>query len=524
MNNTENQVNISLENRIDPYDFTATGYFSVSQSGLITNVNLSGAKLLGVEKSELIGKAFTLFVSSEDLVIFFMHRNNIFSKKEPQTCEMCLVKGDRSQINAYIEFVLIHDTEKNTDTLQMSITDITEKKQAMNALQHKQDLTNIIFSISTNLITCPQDDIDSAINHVLATIGVFSEVDRSYVCLFQKEESKVSISHEWYSEGIDTQFMAPTLFAIDEIPGILGDLESNTDIIIADMDSLLKEIATEADIFHLQGTKSVMYSPMYFGESLYGVIGLDSLAKKGNWSKDIDSLLKITGEMITNTLMRQNLEGIAFDTKKAAVIDEPVELHDVPIEEIIDKPEIAAPEKQDLRTEWVLEKGSPPDPAMALKLYPKDDNRVTIACPNCIRRKDVTLAKINELGGMLKVKCICDREFYIHLDLREAFRKRVNLEGVFTRRSYRNISYDSESDWGKIRVKDLSKTGISFIASGLHNIRRGDRLMVRFTLDNSAKTVINKKVVVRSVNGNNVGCEFVGTDKNDITIGFYLLG
>jgi hypothetical protein len=54
-------------------------------------------------------------------------------------------------------------------------------------------------------------------------------------------------------------------------------------------------------------------------------------------------------------------------------------------------------------------------------------------------------------------------------------------------------------------------------------MRVNDRFRVKFTLDNTARSVIQKEVVVRSVAKETVGCQFVGQDPCDVTLGFYMM-
>ena len=98
----------------------------------------------------------------------------------------------------------------------------------------------------------------------------------------------------------------------------------------------------------------------------------------------------------------------------------------------------------------------------------------------------------------------------------------VNLEGVFIRGHGDRLALKSD-DWGRIQIDNLSRHGIGFRVFGKQDIRLKDRFRVKFTLDNTAGSVIQKEVVVRSVTGETVGCQFVGTDACDVTIGFYMM-
>ena len=44
-----------------------------------------------------------------------------------------------------------------------------------------------------------------------------------------------------------------------------------------------------------------------------------------------------------------------------------------------------------------------------------------------------------------------------------------------------------------------------------------------FTLDNRKKSVLFKKVIIKTVNGNQIGCEFLEDRAYEKELGFYLL-
>src|ERR1700733_9210936 len=49
------QVEAALERYTDLYDFAPVGYFTLSADGITREVNLPGARLLGLERSRVVG-------------------------------------------------------------------------------------------------------------------------------------------------------------------------------------------------------------------------------------------------------------------------------------------------------------------------------------------------------------------------------------------------------------------------------------------------------------------------------------
>ena len=48
------------------YEFSAIGYFALTRDGVISDINLAGATMLGEERNNLINRGFSVFVVPED--------------------------------------------------------------------------------------------------------------------------------------------------------------------------------------------------------------------------------------------------------------------------------------------------------------------------------------------------------------------------------------------------------------------------------------------------------------------------
>ena len=163
------------------------------------------------------------------------------------------------------------------------------------------------------------------------------------------------------------------------------------------------------------------------------------------------------------------------------------------------------------------------------KAYIKDKGPVPIRCPACMTEKELPYQKIAG-KHKFKVKCTCGSVFGIQCEYRGKYRKEVNLDGIVLMPS-QNLKWGktlSESQETKIkpincRIFNISLGGIGLRLQSKLEIEEGDLMLVRFTLDNSASTEMEKKVIVRAVKDTYIGCEFFEADKNDTTLAFYFL-
>ena len=124
------------DNYSDLYDFAPVGYITLSEKGLILEANLTSADMLGMERSLLIGKPFSRFITGDTQDVFYFHRKKLFETKNMQTCELKLLKKDGPQFHAQLECILIKDTEGNITQTRTAISDISERKRVEKALRN----------------------------------------------------------------------------------------------------------------------------------------------------------------------------------------------------------------------------------------------------------------------------------------------------------------------------------------------------------------------------------------------------
>ncbi len=115
----------SRDKFLDLYDFAPTGYLSLNNKALITEVNLRAATLLGVERGDLVNHGFGQFITPGDLENwdqYFMHVRN---RKEKQVRTLMLKRGDSSTFPARLEGARLTGSN-GTINVRIAFSDITD--------------------------------------------------------------------------------------------------------------------------------------------------------------------------------------------------------------------------------------------------------------------------------------------------------------------------------------------------------------------------------------------------------------
>jgi PAS domain S-box-containing protein len=110
----------------DLYDFAPVGYVTLGRDRTIRRVNLTGARLLGVERTRLVGQKFGFFVAEPDRAVFNAFLEKVVATLAKEVCEVALLKKGEPPLYVHITAEVSQDGQE----YRAVMVDITERKQA----------------------------------------------------------------------------------------------------------------------------------------------------------------------------------------------------------------------------------------------------------------------------------------------------------------------------------------------------------------------------------------------------------
>ena len=127
---TEAQIALeeSRDRFVDFYECAPVGYLSITDKGLIADINLTGAALLGAESKQLLLKPFARFVIPADEDRYHAHFFGVLKTAEKLTCELRLLRRDGAHVYARLDSLRVIN-DGVAPALRVVLTDITERKQ-----------------------------------------------------------------------------------------------------------------------------------------------------------------------------------------------------------------------------------------------------------------------------------------------------------------------------------------------------------------------------------------------------------
>jgi hypothetical protein len=109
----------------DLYDFAPVGYLTLARDGSVLQVNLTGARLLGVERSRLLRRPFQSLVTEGTRADFYDFLAKVFSSQVRKTCEIAILQEKSLVRPLYIQFeALASDGGDECRAVFVDVTDL----------------------------------------------------------------------------------------------------------------------------------------------------------------------------------------------------------------------------------------------------------------------------------------------------------------------------------------------------------------------------------------------------------------
>lgn len=156
------QLDKAKSRYFDLYDMAPVGYCTVNEQGVIAEVNIAAATLLGATRSRLGGQRFSRYIAKPWQDRFYLHRKQVMTSGEPEVCELQMVKADGSLCwvtlttstaleddGAWVQRVVLHDIT-DAKTLFGALEESESKFRSL--LESSPDATVIVDEQGTMVL------------------------------------------------------------------------------------------------------------------------------------------------------------------------------------------------------------------------------------------------------------------------------------------------------------------------------------------------------------------------------------
>jgi len=152
LRSAQSELEASKSRYFDLYNLAPVGYLTINEKGLILEANLTTETQFLVNRSFLINQPFSNLIFKEDHDVFYRHKKQLFETGEHQTCELRMLRHDKTTFWALLEGLLSKDNEQQK-VCRVVISDISKQKNAEFSLRKSEEfIRKIIDSVDEGFI------------------------------------------------------------------------------------------------------------------------------------------------------------------------------------------------------------------------------------------------------------------------------------------------------------------------------------------------------------------------------------
>jgi len=134
---------------------------------------------------------------------------NLFNKEvSNEPYDYRIIHRDGTIRHLYTEAHVEYDAEGNPLSIGGIVQDITERKQAEQALKKEAEFQELVAKISSQFVNLPADKIDEAINDRFKDIGEFFNADRITIGKLNEKGEVLAATNMWFSDKINIEVFA----------------------------------------------------------------------------------------------------------------------------------------------------------------------------------------------------------------------------------------------------------------------------------------------------------------------------
>jgi PAS domain S-box-containing protein len=211
LRNSRDEMEVLLEKYTDLYDFAPSGYFSLDEQGRILETNLTGAALLGIDRSQLIDRCLTRFISPDERPVFLSLLKQLFAEPGKQVCEVSLLKSDGTAFWAGLHGTPSRSLNSPVRWCRVAVSDITSLKEAEEARARLEVITaaNLALQNEITLRQAAEETIRQSEQHQIQLVEQSRHMQQqlrhlSHRMLHVQEEERRRISRALHDEITQT--------------------------------------------------------------------------------------------------------------------------------------------------------------------------------------------------------------------------------------------------------------------------------------------------------------------------------
>ncbi len=227
-------------------------------------------------------------------------------KNQKQTFEWLHCKYDGTPFFAEVSLNTVD--LKSGKFIQAIVRDISVRKEFEQKLKQRIKFEDLITKIFTSFVDLKYDNLLDLINNAFQQLGRFLDIDACFLFSFSKDYSTISCLTQWNKQNNGNLNKKLGNLSVSERKWWFNKIKSLQPLFINSLNQIPKTEKVWINELKRFNIKSLLNIPITQNNKLWGFLGFSTFKKEWKVDPDIVSLLKIFGEMIVNSLKRQEIK------------------------------------------------------------------------------------------------------------------------------------------------------------------------------------------------------------------------
>ncbi len=157
------ELEASRDRYVDLYEFAPVGYLTLSHSGLIEQINLTGAALLGEERKHLLHRRFVRWLAPEERDSWQRKFMQVVQKGGKQSCKLFMQRSDGARFYAHMDCLPLTGS---VPQVRITLSDISEHRLAEEELR----IAAIAFDSQEGMMVTDSHGVIVRVNHAFTRL------------------------------------------------------------------------------------------------------------------------------------------------------------------------------------------------------------------------------------------------------------------------------------------------------------------------------------------------------------------
>jgi PAS domain S-box-containing protein len=192
--------------------------------------------------------------------------------------------------------------------IRATVTDITERKAAEEAIRYRAEVEALLSDISTAFVSTDVDHTSEEIQHTVTKLGRFLGIDRCYVFQYSEDLAINNCTHEWCAKGIEPEIDKLQNIPIDPNSWWTRQILRGDTIRVANIADIPAEAEQLKQSFMTQGIQSILAEPIVSGHIVLGYLGMDAVAAPQKWTDQTINLSQLVAQTLSSAIVRQQAQ------------------------------------------------------------------------------------------------------------------------------------------------------------------------------------------------------------------------